>query len=66
MSVTSAVMQALDVVRPEGVGSDEIMFGLSESQITRRVKGIARAAGIADWELFSGQSGRVSMARRMA
>ena len=42
------------------------MFGLSESQIARRVKVIAKAAGLADWELFSGHSGRVGMARRMA
>ena len=39
------------------------MFGLSESQIARRVKVIAKAAGLADWEFFSG---RVGMARRMA
>ena len=30
------------------------------------MKAIARAAGLADWELFSGHSGRVGMARRMA
>ena len=42
------------------------MFGLSESQIARRVKVIAEAAGLADWGFFSGHSGRVSMARRMA
>ena len=37
-----------------------------ESQIARWVKGIAKAAGLTDWELFSGHSGRVGMARRMA
>ena len=42
------------------------MFGLSESQIARRVKVIAKAAGLSDWESFSGHSGRVGMARRMA
>ena len=42
------------------------MFGLSESQIARRVKAVAKAAGLADWEFFSGHSGRVGMARRMA
>ena len=42
------------------------MFGLSESQITRRVKAIAKAAGVADRQLFSGHNGRVGMARRMA
>ena len=39
------------------------MFGLSESQIARRVKAIAKAAGLENWEFFSG---RVGMARRMA
>ena len=42
------------------------MFGLSESQIARRVKVIAKAAGLADWELFSGHSGRVGMAQNGA
>ena len=37
-----------------------------ESQIARRVKAIARAAGLADWEFFSEYSGRAGMARRMA
>ena len=45
---------------------NEKVFGLSESQIARRVKAIAKAAGLADWEFFSGHSGRVGMARRMA
>ena len=39
------------------------MFGLSESQIARRVKVIARAAGLVDWEFFSG---RVGMAQNGA
>ena len=30
------------------------------------MKAIAKAAGLADWEYFSGHSGRVGMARRMA
>ena len=66
VAITPAAMQALDTIRPAGVGSDEKVFGLSESQIARRVKAIARAAGLADWEYFSGHSGRVGMARRMA
>ena len=56
-------LQALSAIRPAGVASDEKVFGLSESQIARRVKVIAKAAGLADWELFSGHSGRVGMAR---
>ena len=66
VAVTSAAMGALDAIRPAGVGSGEKVFGLSESQIARRVKAIARAAGLTDWEFFSGHSGRVGMARRMA
>ena len=49
-----------------GVAGNEKVFGLSESQIARRVKVIAKAAGLTDWDLFSGHSGRVGMARRMA
>ena len=66
VAITPAAMNALDAIRPAGAGSDEKVFGLSESQIARRVKVIARAAGLADWEFFSGHSGRVGMARRMA
>ena len=66
VAITSAAMQALDAIRPVGVAGDEKVFGLSESQIARRVKAIAKAAGLADWEFFSGHSGRVGMARRMA
>ena len=66
VAITPAAMKALDAIGPAGVASDEKVFGLSESQIARRVKAIARAAGLADWEFFSGHSGRVGMARRMA
>ena len=66
VAITPAAMQALDALRPEGAGGDVKVFGLSESQIARRVKAIAKAAGLADWEFFSGHSGRVGMARRMA
>ena len=66
VAITPAAMGALDAIRPVGAGGDEKVFGLSESQIARRVKVIAKAAGLADWEFFSGHSGRVGMARRMA
>ncbi len=66
VAITPAAMQAMDAIRPAGVGGDEKVFGLSESQIARRVKAIARAAGLENWEFFSGHSGRVGMARRMA
>ena len=66
VAITPAAMRALEAIRPVGVASSEKVFGLSESQIARRVKAVARAAGLADWENFSGHSGRVGMARRMA
>ena len=66
VAITPVAMSALDGIKPAGVGGDEKVFGLSESQIARRVKAIARATGRPDWELFSGHSGRVGMARRMA
>ena len=66
VAITPAAMRALDAMRPAGVGGEVRVFGLSESQIARRVKAIAKAAGLADWEFFSGHSGRVSMTRRMA
>ena len=66
VAITPAAMQALAAIRPAGGASEVKVFGLSESQIARRVKAIARAAGLADWEFFSGHSGRVGIARRMA
>ena len=66
VAITPVAMKALSAIRPVGVTINEKVFGLSESQIARRVKMIAKAAGLADWELFSGHSGRVGMARRMA
>ena len=66
VAITPAAMKALEAIRPAGVASEEKVFGLSESQIARRVKAVARAAGLADWEFFGGHSGRVGMARRMA
>ena len=66
VAITPAAMGALDALRLTGVGGAVKVFGLSESQIVRRVKAVAKAAGLADWEFFSGHSGRVGMARRMA
>ena len=58
-------MRVLDAIRPAGVGGEVKVFGLSESQIARRVKAVDRAAGLPGWESYSGHSGRVGMARRM-
>ena len=61
VAITPAAMAALSAIRPAGVGSEARVFGLSESQIARRVKAIARAAGLENWEFFSGHSGRVGV-----
>ena len=66
VAVTPAAMAALSAIRPASVASNVKVFALSESQIARRVKAIAKAAVLTDWEYFSGHSGRVGMARRMA
>ena len=66
VAITPAAMGALSIIRPAGVGGEVKVFGRSESQIARRVKAIAKAAGLENWEFFSGHSGRVGMARRMA
>ena len=66
VAITPAAMQALSAIRPAGASGEVKVFGLSESQIARRVKAITRAAGLENWEFFSGHSGRVGMARRMA
>ena len=42
------------------------VFGLSASQIGRRVKAAAKAASLVGWESFSGHSGRVGMAQDLA
>ena len=44
VAITLVAMEALDAIRPAGVGGDEKVFSLSESQIPRRVKVIAKAA----------------------
>ena len=49
----------LSVIRSDCAGGGERVFGLSQFQVARRVK----AAGLADWEFFSGHSGRVGMAQ---
>ena len=66
VAITPAAMGALDAIRPIGVGGEAKVFGLSESQIARRVKVIAKAAGLTDWEFFSGHSGRVGVAQNGA
>ena len=42
VAITPAAMRALDAIRPVGVDVKQKVFGLSESQIARRVKVIAK------------------------
>ena len=60
-AITPAAMNALDAIRPAGVRGKLKLFWLSESQIARRVKVVAKAVGLADWELSSEHSGGGSM-----
>ena len=64
--LTLVAMAHLDAIRPQedaAAGSDPV-FGLSVASISRRVKAAAHAAGLGAG--YSGHSGRVGMARRMA
>ena len=54
VAITPAAMQALSAIRPAGAGGGEKVFGLSESQIARRVKAIAKAAGLENWSSSAG------------
>lgn len=62
--LTPVAMAHLDAIRPQAADSSEPVFGLSVASISRRVKAAARAAGLGAG--YSGHSGRVGMARRMA
>ena len=57
VAVTPAAMKALEAIRPAGVGGAVKVFGLSESQIARRVKAIAKAAGLPDWSSSAATAG---------
>ena len=60
--VTPDTLVAMKLLREdsEALTDDESVFGLSMSQISRRVDGMARAAGLGE-----GYSGRVGLAIRM-
>ena len=63
--ITADTLTALKELRQntEACSDDDPVFGLSESQISRRVASMARAAGLG--EGYSGHSGRVGLAIRM-
>lgn len=62
VAITPQAVQDLDAIR-NGAAEGAPVFALSDSQIHRRVKAAARAAGLGDG--FGGHSGRVGLARRM-
>ena len=62
--LTPVAMAHLDAIRLEDADGSDSVFGLSESSISRRVLAAARTAGLGGG--YSGHSGRVGMARRMA
>ena len=63
VAITPAGMAALEAIRPEGSLPGQSVFGLSERQISRRIKDAAESAGLG--EGYSGHSGRVGLARTM-
>ena len=64
VAVTPTTARALGEIRPEGVGPTAPVFGLTGEALANRVRAAAQAAGLGDG--FSGHSGRIGMARRMA
>ena len=58
--ITRRAMTALDELRQLRADANPSVFGMTANTINRRVKAAAQAAG------FSGHSGRVGLARRMA
>ena len=58
--ITRRAMTALDELRQFRADANPSVFGMTANTINRRVKAAAQAAG------FSGHSGRVGLARRMA
>ena len=62
--LTPAAVAALEAMRPVDAAGAAALFGLSAPSIARRIRAAAAAAGLGSG--FSGHSGRVGMARRMA
>ncbi len=62
--LTPASVEALTAIRPADAHGAASVFGLSAASISRRIRAAAAVAGLGRG--FSGHSGRVGMARRMA
>ena len=61
ISVSRDTMRALRAIRPKTTTPDRSIFGLSESQVYRRIKAAASAAGLGGD--FGGDSGRAAARR---
>lgn len=66
VAITGETVRALDSIRPSDAASHVTVFGLSASQIVRRVKAAAEAAYIDNWQAFNGRSGRLGLLIRLA
>lgn len=66
VAITDETMAVLDAMRPSDAGNNPKVFGLSASQIVRRVKAAAKAANIDNWPAFNGRSGRRGLVIRLA
>ncbi len=64
--LTPASMEALGAIRPADADGESSVFGLSAAAVSRRIRAAAAAAVAGLGQSFSGHSGRVGMARRMA
>ena len=63
VAITPSTVRALEAVRPDGAAPADSVFGLSDTQLHRRIRAAAEAAGLGPD--FGGHSGRVGLARRM-
>ncbi len=63
VAVTHRALRALEAIRPSGAAPGDSVFGLSASQIARRIQAAAKGAGLGD--RFGGHSGRVGLAQDM-
>ena len=64
VAIAEDCVQALFYIRPEGVDGGECVFGLSGSQINRRLKAMCTAAGI-DSDNISSRTPRITMVTLM-
>ena len=64
VAVKAEVVDAVMAIRPSDAQPDDRIFGLSTTQVNRRLKQAAKAAGL-DHHAYSGHSPRVGMAREL-